>query len=291
MKPLNNYISESIYGNLGIGIDVIGQDFMHDYNNLIHKTNPTTGIEYIKNGIIDCGRFIHINEDTEVLLNNGHLPSFDFRFENPDQQNYITIDSDKFTSCENLPKAKYVDFDIKNSAKNIDFSELSDCNMTLRLTGSSLKDLSSLKKCKIYNLHIVDCPYCEDILRNTKCLTIASNGALVKIISDKISSDDISMFFKRNDISGNTYGIQLEIGPDIDSYDFMDDIHCLINGIWIGNVKDFGPKYDGLFRNAHKILDRIRVIDNKRFCDEANARSKQLFKSTKTKLYFHNVNK
>lgn len=292
MKPLNNYISESIYGNLGIGTEVIAREFVHDYNDLIHKTSPTTGIKHLRNDIIDCGRGIDINKDTEALLQNGHLPGFNFRFTYPDHRTYITIDSDKFTSFENFPKSDYMDFDIKDSAKNIDFSELSDCHMNLRLTGSSLKDLSNLKKYKIDDLHIVNCPYCKDILRNTKGITVESNGALVKIISDKISSNDISIFFKRNTVSGNTYGINLEIdSPDIDSFDFMDDIHCLINTIWIDNVKDFGPKYDGLFRNATHICDRVYVTNNEQFCAEANAHSKQLFKSTKTKLVFQNRNK
>ncbi len=290
MKPLNKYL-KGIFGNLGINDDIgadRAKEFVQRYNTLIQKTRPTMGCKYVGRNVVEFGYWLVINSDTDDLLEDGHLPDFIcFEFSHQVGSKMVAIESDKFTSCKNFPHVSDLELHIRKSTRNIDFSDLKDCNLVIQIEeGSSINNLSSvrvpIRDLKIHNDNA------KSILSNTKGIVFKDTGdylnaAKLDVTSSSVKSSDFVKFFKNNRFekhNGKNFSIVLSIDtPNIDSFDFIDEVPCDFYSLYLNNTakgKKFDPeKYDAFFRNAERIITkRISTNNSPVFCKDACKYSK-----------------
>ena len=251
MKTLSAHITESLFGNLGIGVTAARNEWIDKYNKSIGAAAH----------VFDCGAYAGDGDDDiiiegplyirDCILENGHLPEgFNFIFTpaRSEKDRYlleqtIIVRSRDFTSFEGITpmdKAKifFIDLSNDNLNDNIDLSTIpnlpADTVVDIRVYAmhNFRLDLNKLKH-PIHKLEISSHPDPEDLIGDVKGLNFVKVGytyPIFGIYTSKGFYKDtkwLSKFFKNNKFATGT-NIQLAGLRAID-YDFVKSINFKVN--------------------------------------------------------------
>lgn len=124
MKTLNNYIKEGFFGNIGdntlIKRDAEVLPWIEKYN----KQDRGLGLKLSGDVIRDSRGGLHplslcINDDS--ILEDGHLPEW-LPFGNKQDKIYVSINTTKFKSFKNMPKAESMELSVYVPLSNFDIN-------------------------------------------------------------------------------------------------------------------------------------------------------------------------
>ena len=264
LESLKNSITEAVDVN-----NMTAEDWCYEYGN-----DNSACIDH-KGGVLLSDRFI-IGEDTPLV--DGHLPALDFHFDDDTDNPTVTINTTKFRSFENFPKADNLRLIIKKSAIK-SFNALTGINrLYLEIYDPSLKTVDT--NIIIGGLRISD--KCSSIIPNLKGLTFDTYGTakVLRIEFDTARTADIHKFFTQN---------RFYYPIDFTCFSPVRDIDCLININAEIDTIHFLPdldaaktgdlhRYNALFDpKLNKTLRRIGVLYKnydayKKFADNLEAK-------------------
>lgn len=263
MKTLNNYITESIYGNLGLD-DLQEKEFVRIYN----AQSGVTPIS-VQNGKIIFRNTITIH-NPELLI-NGHFPEISYEIKEGYQWLTALIDCSEFKSFENFPNMQYMSIEMKNSSVT-DWQDLNAEAIRLTCRANGCAGFANIKpQIVAFDANGIS-PALLNTMKNVIFETPKGWSADVEItIQNKsITSKDLKNFFKNNKIKDN---VNLQLYPlTITDFDFLDYIKTTIDNMDSSVPAKFSEDaVAGVFRNINKFADgMINVMDNKKFCTPAN---------------------
>ncbi len=264
MKTLSSHITESLFGNLGIGTTALRTEWINKYNGSLSTVSR----------VFDCGAHAGDGDDdiviegpfyiTDCILENGHLPvhfNFIFTPARSEKDKYILeqtviVHSRDFTSFEGITpmdKAKifFIDLSYDNLNDNIDLSTVpalpADAAVDIRVyTQHNFRlDLNKLKQ-PIRNFGISSYQTPEDLIDGVKGLNFVKVGNTYPsfgIYTSKGLYNDtkwLSRFFKNNKFTTGT-NVQLAALKAID-YDFIKNINFKVNTL---SLPFINPRTDG----------------------------------------------
>lgn len=284
MKPINNYISESIYGNLGI--DNLGEDYWVG----IYNTQKIIGLskaQRVDKSIVFNTDYIVLKDPR--LLENGHLPNYDFKCTNPRTKDEaaeikLEIRCNEFKSFENTPKCECLELYFNRdyaTPKIQDFSSLSNCEFVkIKCFGTqNIKSLTGIRA-KVAELNIQ-----EDYSKN-KLLSTATGLTFqpyksddVQLTTDYVFDDDIELlkkFFKTNTFVRPQ---SVHFLSAINDFSFLDDVKCTFQqfNFALPTLDENSPVYDPFINNLEKFfVNAVGIYDKHKhagtFCRKFNAR-------------------
>lgn len=264
MKTLSIHITESLFGNLGIGANAVRNEWIDKYNNSIANVSRA----------LDCRAYAGDGDDEIIIegplyicdsiLENGHLPKyFNFTFmrgrNEKDRsllEQTVIVRARDFTSFEGITpmdKAKifFIDLSYDNLNDNIDLGTIpnlpADTAVDLRIyTIHNFRlDLNKLKQ-PIHKLDITVHPNPETLIGGVKGLNFVKVGNMYPLFgiytSKGLYKDTrwLSKFFKNNKFATGT-NIQLSGLKAID-YDFVKNINFKVNTL---SIPFINPQTDG----------------------------------------------
>lgn len=231
MKPISEYLIESIYGNLGLS-DALYQNWVDAYNNQINGVlklicnNGKIQTEH-KNAV----HVLQINNDT--ILNNGILPALPFDIDTNDD--FMVCVKTKLKSFANLPhisrmrlhvytpvdcldtidNCKYLKLEIPNNvAINISnvkpiIYRLDFIATLMKPTVNAIRTLNNIKGC---NFGMSD----TASFNRSTYIDVSSISQLLK------DTKPLSLFFSKNKFNSSII-LRADALPDLN---FLDDIPC-----------------------------------------------------------------
>lgn len=234
MKPLNKYLFEDIFGNLGISDEIdntVVSDWVGAYNKMVKRSAERAMI--LENNVVLIKDVLYI---TDAQLENGKLPEYiKFRFDcdNSSLDFHVKVNAKTFCSTEGFPAltgrnqrwSKY-SFFIDASADVIDFSYLLSGLKKIFIYNANLgpKDLSSLPKIlsgiTIRNLTKNNCKVITTIPKNLVLYSDLPICAHVDLAGDMRGCEQIlADFFKNTTINSKTHDGMVDIS-DLTVLDF-----------------------------------------------------------------------
>lgn len=264
LESLKNSITEAVDAR-----NMTAEDWCYEYG------NDNAACIDPKGGILISDGFI-IGEDTPLV--DGHLPALDFHFADDDDNPTVTINTAKFKSFENFPKADTVRLVIKKSTIK-SFGALTgiEC-LYLEIYDPSLKTVDT--KIIIGGLQVHS--NCSSIIPNLKGLTFDTYGdvKVLRIVFDTTKSADIHKFFNQNRFY---HPIDFTCFSPVRDVDFLTNINAEIDAIHFLPELDAAKtgdlhRYNALFDpKLNKTLRRIGVLyknydSYKKFADNLEAK-------------------
>lgn len=264
MKTLSTHITESLFGNLGIGASAVRDEWIDKYNNSIANASLVLDCKaYAGNGddeiIIEGPLYIR-----DSILENGHLPEyFNFTFmpgRNEKDRSLlgqtVIVHARDFTSFEGITlmdKAKifFIFLSYDNLNNNIDLGTIPNLpadtavDLHINTIHNFRLDLNKLKQ-PIHKLDITAHPTPEDLIGGVKGLNFVKVGNTYPIFgiytSKGLYKDTrwLSKFFKNNKFATGTK-VQLSGLKAID-YDFVKNINFKVNTL---SIPFINPQTDG----------------------------------------------
>ncbi len=284
MKSLNKYISEEIFGNLGISDDIdstVTSDWVDTYNKMIKRVSERATI--IENNVVLIKNTLYI---TDSQLENGRLPEYiKFRFECDYCLNFhVNVNAKTFCSTDGFPVitgrnqrwSRYCFF-IDASADTVDFSHLPVDLAKVCIYNANLgpKDLSSLPKTlsliKIQGLTKNNCKVITTIPKNLYLYSDVPACTYVDLKGDMRGCEwMLADFFKNTAIDSKTHNGYVDIRDlTISNFDFLAD--CKASSSFVLNTGIASDKYNTLMIDTNacdaffKPLETNNAIKSIRF--------------------------
>lgn len=231
-----------------------------------------------KGGVLVYDDFI-IGEDTPLV--DGHLPALEFHFADDDEYPTVIINTTKFKSFENFPKADAVRLVIKKSSIK-SFDTLTGINrLYLEIYDKSLKTIDT--DILIGGLKVSG--KCSSIIPNLEGLMFDTyNGAeVLRIEFDSAKSKDIHKFFVCNRFY---YPVSFTCFSPTRDVDYLININAEIDSVQFLPEPDAAKtgdlyRYDALFDlKLNKTLRRIGILytnsSYKKFVDNLEAKMHEI---------------
>ncbi len=279
MKPLNTYLNENIYSNLGIDSSIDNEtinDWIAIYNAAL-KNNPWFILRN-DNGVITNNSCYMIITDPQ-LLEDGHLPKLNFKLKTNDYL-AISIRCPEFRSFENLPEVNRlcinIDADDITELKELDFSTIKNCKyLDITIYGNTgLKSIGKISQ-KINLLKLIN-------VDNTPALLDSMSGNVFAVCNKKLSTNGLYIaydftknpadnkslndFFKKNRFSRSVI-LNFEQSK-ITDFSWFDSLKCKIEKLYIscpvvgtdGKVPLDFNYYDDIIKNSDKFIEHCFYI-------------------------------
>ena len=268
MKSLNNYISESIYGNLGIGPDALAKEWVEKYNKQLGSNQLKIGDDgKIYNAHLEP--IVDLYLISNSILDNGALPVY-LNFSANASLN-VYIEAPGFKSFDNFPEVKHLD--IRRLRQSVDFSSLTCCEyvsivfkgcslvirnikptivsisdtepMSYRKSGDSGSVWKNIRGCTFGKYHNVKPDW-----------TIIPRIEITNLIDNKNNVDALNAFFKNNKFDNDSIDIICNVA--LNNLTFLDDADCKFNKISLDAPDDLTKDeltdyFNPLINNADKL--------------------------------------